>query len=68
MPARSGYEQTPEFWWAYLAASVGDHLHGNQHEDQLADDYERFLGSPACDRVLSDLIPGPLSRKRKAKV
>ena len=41
MPARSGYEHTPEFWWAYLAASVGDHLHGNQHEDQLADDYER---------------------------
>ena len=67
MPARSGYEQTPEFWFKYLACSVGNHLHGNQHEDQLADDYERFLGSPGCDRVLRDLIPGPLSRKRKVK-
>jgi hypothetical protein len=64
MPARSGYEHTPEFWHAYLACSVGNHLHGNQPEDQLADDYERFLGSPGCSATLRRLIPGPLSRKK----
>lgn len=64
MPARSGYEHTPGFWHAYLASSVGNHLHGNQHEDQLADDYEKYLGSPAVDRQLRALIPGPLTRKK----
>jgi hypothetical protein len=64
MPARSGYEHHPDFWHTYLACSVGNHLHGNQHPDQLADDYERFLGSPAVDRTLRDILPGPLSRKK----
>lgn len=68
MPARTGYEHTPEFWHAYLASSVGNHLHGHQTEDQLADDYERFLGSPACSSDLRQMIPGPLPRKKKVKV
>jgi len=64
MPVRSGHEHTPEFWNAFLASSVGNHLHGHQHEDQLADDYERFLGSPACGRTLRASIPGPVNRKK----
>ncbi len=64
MPARTGYEHTPEFWNAYLAASVGRHVHGGQSEHQLAEDYERWLGSPGCSRTLRDLLPGPLGRKK----
>jgi hypothetical protein len=64
MPARTGYEHTPEFWNAYLASSVGRHIHGDQREDTLAHDYELYLGSPAVDRTLRDLLPGPLGRKK----
>lgn len=65
MPARTGYEHTPEFWNAYLASSVGRHLHGDQHEDQLAHDYERYLGSPAVCRELRAVLKPPLGRKRR---
>ena len=64
MPARTGYEHLPEFWNAYLASSVGRHLHGDQDEEQLAHDYERYLGSPAVDRELRAMLPGPLGRKK----
>ena len=64
MPARTGYEHLPEFWNAYLASSVGRHLHGDQDEEQLAHDYERYLGSTAVDRELRDMLPGPLGRKK----
>jgi hypothetical protein len=64
MPARTGYEHTPEFWNAYLASSVGRHLHGDQLEEQLAHDYERYLGSPAvCAELRAVLLP-PLGHKK----
>lgn len=64
MPARTGYEHHPDFWHAYLATSVGLHLHGEQPEDELAKDYERYLGSPAVGRELRAMLPGPLGRKK----
>jgi hypothetical protein len=62
-PGKTGYEHLPEFWHAYLASRVGNHLHGQQHPDQLADDYERFLASPGCSSTLREVIPGPVRRK-----
>lgn len=64
MTARTGYEHTPEFWNAYLASSVGRHLHGDQGEDQLAHDYERYLGSPAVCAELRSVLPPPLGHKK----
>jgi hypothetical protein len=64
MPARTGYEHTPQFWNAYLASSVGRHLHGQQTEQQLEHDYERWLGSPGCSPTLRDLLPDPVGKKR----
>ncbi len=64
MPARTGYEHHPDFWRAYLATSVGLHIHGEQPEEELAKDYELFLDSPGCSPALRDALPGPLGRKK----